>query len=323
MSSENPFVDPARPYEQFQASRTITSITSPRKPAGGISKSLNLSDENPFSSTYGRYQYPTQIDPSKRITNQMSTVPSNDNKSLNLSDENPFQPRYGRYHYPSQVDPQKRITELPKPIVPSIPLNDLADDNPFNSYQPTTIREYSIGGGSGSSSRHRSPTLSGPNGFSISTSIGEWVRNNPAPLSYRPIQVQRPPQDFYARSETVTSAPYVPPSSQSREPSPPSRLPSHKATPSLPMEKTSLNMSPENPFASTYGRYHYPSQDEIKSQKRVHERPFNRPVESPPIREKRSPPQATTTLAEHPDTEKKETVTGKGLTKFARFDVDL
>ena len=53
MSSENPFIDPARPYEQYNTPRSVTSITSPPKSGGGLNKtSLNLSDENPFHSIY-------------------------------------------------------------------------------------------------------------------------------------------------------------------------------------------------------------------------------------------------------------------------------
>lgn len=319
MSSENPFYDPARPYEHFNTHRSITSIASPSKSRGEISKSLNLSDENPFSSTYARYQYPTQVDSSKRITNQTAAVRSTDNKSLNLSDENPFFSTYGRYHYPSQIDSQKRITESTKPLQPVLPLNDLSDDNPLNTYRPLTIREYSMGPSSSASGTNNGT-------LTFSTSIGEWVRNNPAPLSYRPIQVQRPPNDYYNRNDFSTSSPYVPTSSntQSRQSSSPSRFASVKISPSTPLEKTSLNMSPENPFADTYGRYYYPSADEIKAQKKSTERTFSRPSESISGREnRRTPPINNNSMTEYPETEKKDPGKGKANTKFTRFDIDL
>jgi hypothetical protein len=312
MSSENPFCDPARPYEQLNSARTITSITSPPKNGSGINKSNNLSDENPFNAIYSNYRYPSQIDPSKRITNQATFIRSTDNKSLNLSDANPFHPTYGRYHYPSQIDPQKRITELPKPAGPLVPKIDLSDNNPFSNYRSSPIREYSSGDGGGVSS--------------FPTSISDWTRNNPAPLSYRPIQVQRPPPDYYTQSESSNTSSYVPPVSpprQKRQPSlsPPPRVQSQKATSSAPSGKTSLNMSPDNPFAEAYGRYHYPSNEEIKAQKRTNER-NTRFIEQPSINDNRQTQTTTVNSTnEYAEAEKKEMTSGKGNTNFARFDV--
>ncbi|CAF0721080.1 unnamed protein product [Rotaria sp. Silwood1] len=318
MSSENPFYDPARPYEQLNSSRKITSVVSPPKSNTGINKSLNLSDENPFHAVYGVYRYPSQIDPSKRITNQTANIRSTDNKSLNLSDDNPFHSTYGRYHYPSQVDPTKRITELPKPTVPLIPTNDLSDDSPFSTYRPSLIREYSTNGvGNGLNS--------------LTTSIADWTRNNPAPLSYRPIQVHRPPSDFYSRNESSNKSSYVPPVSPPRQqrqisPPPPPLLSTRtnsqtqKINSSAPLDKTSLNMSPDNPFAETYGRYYYPSQEQIKAQKRTNER-NTRLTEQQSFTENNRPTQITNQMTENPETEKKDINSGKGNNKFTRFDV--
>ncbi|CAF1282639.1 unnamed protein product [Rotaria sordida] len=269
MSSENPFCDPARPYEQLNSPRKITSIVSPPKSSSGINKTLNLSDENPFHAVYGVYRYPSQTDPSKRITNQATNIRSTDNKSLNLSDDNPFNSTYERYHYPSQVDTKKRITETPKTTVPLIPTSDLSDNNPFSTYRPSLIREYSTNG-------------LGNRVNSVSTSIADWTRNNPAPLSYRPIQVHRPPSNVYNHNETSNKSSYIPPISpprQQRQLSPPPPPPpslstrtqslTQKVISSAPLSKTSLNMSPDNPFAQAYGRYYYPSPEEIKAQKRT------------------------------------------------------
>ncbi len=326
MSSENPFHDPARSYEQLNSTRTITSITSRPKNIGSINKSLNLSDENPFHAIYGGYHYPSQVDPSKRITNQMTAIRSTDNKSLNLSDANPFHAIYGGYQYPSQIDPKKRITEIPKVSGPLIPTNDLPNNNSFSNYRPSLIREYSAGS-------------SGNGSNSFSTSIADWTRNNPAPLSYRPIQVQRPPPDFYNQNESSNTSSYIPPTSPPRQqrqlsPASPPRqqrqlsptLPSariqsqpQKKNSSAPLNKTSLNMSPDNPFAETYGRYYYPSSEEIKIQKRANER-NNHFIEQPSIPDNRTM-QPTNQTTEYPETENKDNNTGKGNTKFTRFDV--
>lgn len=318
MSSENPFCDPARPYEQFQTTRTITSITSAPKNPAGVNKTLNLSDENPFHAIYGTYRYPSQIDPSKRITSQAVALRSTDNKSLNLSDENPFYSTYGRYQYPSQVDSQKRITELPKASAPLIPNNDPSDNNPFNAYRPSLIRQYSAG---------LSMNENGSNSFS--SSIADWERTHPAPLSYRPIQVQRPPPEFYTQNESSNVSSYIPPSSPPRQqrqlspmgpPSSQARIQSQPQKPqsSAPLDKNSLNMSPDNPFADTYGRYYYPSSDEIKAQKQTSDR-STRFSEQQPQSTNRTM-QSTNPKTEYPEAEKKESSAGKGNNKFARFD---
>ena len=312
MSSENPFVDPARPYEHFKSPRTVTSITSPPKTgSGGIVKSLNLSDENPFFSTYSRYQYPAQIDPTKRITTLGAGSRSIDTKSLNLSDENPFFATYARYQQPSTNETQKKITETPKISVPLNQINDFSDENRLNTHRPLTIREYSMSGisiaGSGSTTINPSPTFS--------TTIGDWIRSHPAPLSHRPIEVRRPPQDFYGRNPLANSSTNL---LSARQSPPTARITPQRNHPTSPLEKTSLNMSPENPFADTYGRYHYPSADEIKTQKRVIER-STRPLESLSGRENRM----TTSINEPIENEKKEITSGKGGSKFTRFDIDL
>lgn len=314
MSSENPFYNPARPYEQLHSSRSITSITSAGRNTGGINKSLNLSDENPFHAIYGGYRYPSQIDPTKRITNQNGPIRSIDNKSLNLSDENPFFSTYGRYQYPSQTEPQRRTSEIPKASVPLIPSSELSDTNPFSTYRPSLIREYSDG-------------MNGTGLSSLSTSIADWTRNNPAPLTYRPIQVKRPPPEFYTQKESSNTPSYVPPASpprQQRQVSPVASPP--KASPqvqkinsaALP-DKTSLNMSPDNPFADTYGRYYYPSMEEVKAQKRVTERSA-RLTEQKPIRDNRTSEQINP-MTEYSERETKETTTSKANGKFTRFDV--
>ncbi len=303
MSNENPFYDPARPYEQHNTPRTVTSITSQPKSGGSVNKSLNLSDENPFHSVYGGYHYPSQIDPTKRITTQNSAARSTDNKSLNLSDENPFFSTYGRYHYPSQIDPAKRITEIPKAAAPLLPSNHLSDENPFSNYQPSTLREYSSGGG-------------GSNSYSSGNT--NWNRNyDPAPLSHRPVQAQ----NNYNQQPPSSFRPPSPPSPPSPPP-PPARAQPQRSNPSAPLDKTSLNMSPDNPFASTYGHYHYPSPEEIKAQKRASER-NNRFADQPPANNNRPAQQAPNQMTEYPEAEKKEVVAGKGNTKFTRFDVNF
>ena len=316
MSSENPFHDPARSYEQLNTPRTRSSIVSPPRNTSGVNKTLNLSDENPFHAIYGGYHYPSQIDPSKRITNQSATIRSTENKSLNLSDENPFYSTYGRYHYSGQNDPQKRLTEIPKSSVPLIPTKALSDTNPFNNYRPSLIREYSAGNhGNGSNS--------------FSSSIADWERTHPAPLSYRPIQVQRPPPEYYSQSEPANVSSYIPPSSPPRQqrqlspilppPAPRIQSQSQKPNSTAPLDKTSLNMSPDNPFADTYGRYYYPSTEEIKIHKRTNER-STRIIDQPPVNNNRII-QSTNQMGEYPETEKKDGNIDKNNTKFARFDV--
>jgi hypothetical protein len=301
MSSENPFIDPARPYEQYNTPRTVTSITSQPKSGGSVNKTLNLSDENPFHNIYGGYRYPAQIDPSKRITTQNTAVRSSDNKSLNLSDENPFYSTYGRYYYPSQIDPQKRITEIPKAAGPLVPTNEMSSENPFNNYQPSTYREYSNSGGGGSNS--------------YSSTNTDWNRNNNSTsLSSRPIEPQKPSQNNYNQQQSSSIR-------QTSPPSPP-RIQPQKPNPSAPLDKTSLNMSPDNPFAETYGRYHYPSSEEIKTQKRANER-NNRFGDQQPVNNNNRPVQPTNQMTEYPETEKKEFISGKGNTKFTRFDVNF
>ena len=314
MSSENPFYNPARPYEQVHSARSITSITSAGRNGGGINKSLNLSDENPFHAIYGGYRYPSQIDPTKRITNPNAPIRPIDNKSLNLSDENPFFSTYGRYHYSSQIEPQRRISEIPKASAPLIPSNELSDNSPFSTYRPSLIREYSDG-------------ISGNGSNSFPTSIADWTRNNPAPLTYRPIQVKRPPPEFYTQKESLNTSSYVPPASPPRQqrqispvPSPPKAPPQvQKVNSAAPLDKTSMNMSPDNPFANTYGRYYYPSPEEIKAQKRATERAA-RSTEQKLIKDNR-PSEQINQMTEHPDTENKGTTASKANGKFARFDV--
>lgn len=296
MSNENPFIDPARPYEKHNTPRTVTSITSAPKTGGSINKTLNLSDENPFYSTYGRYQYPSQIDPTKRITNQGAGARSIDNKSLNLSDENPFYSTYGRYHYPSQIDPAKRITEIPKAAGPLVPTNDMSDENPFNnSYRPPpTYRDYS--------------------------------NADPAPVSYRSMQNQRPPQNNYNQQPPPPSyRPRTPPSPS--PPPPPARIQPQKPPSNAPLDKTSLNMSPDNPFAATYGQYYYPSPEEIKAQKRATDRNTRfaeqQPVNNNNNNNNRPVHPQNNQMTEYPEAEKKEVMQGKGNTKFTRFDVNF
>ncbi|CAF3378152.1 unnamed protein product [Rotaria socialis] len=318
MSSENPFYDPARSYGQLNSPRKITSIVSPPKSGSGISKSLNLSDENPFHAIYGNYHYPTQVDPSKRITPQATTIRSTDNKSLSLSDDNPFHSSYERYRYPSQVDPQKRITETPRPVVPLIPIHDLSDDSPFSTYRPSLIREYSTN------------NFGNPSN-SVATSIADWIRNNPAPLSYRPIQVQRPSSDLHPRNDSFKKPSYVSPLSAPRQQQRPSSPPiptfartqsqpqPQKVNSSAPLDKNSLNMSPDNPFSDTYGRYHYPSSEEVKAQKRVNERNTRLPEQKSTIDNRTT--QITNQYSEYPEPEKKETASDKANNKFTRFDI--
>ena len=80
-------------------------------------------------------------------------------------------------------------------------------------------------------------------------------------------------------------------------------------------------MSPDNPFAATFGRYYYPSNDEIKAQKRDGER-RTRFAQAPAIDEHRTAQQSNR-MSEYPDTATKEMISGKGGTKFTRLDIDL
>lgn len=292
MSNENPFIDPARPYEQYHTPRTVTSITAQAKSTGSFNKTLNLSEENPFHSVYGGYHYPSQIDPAKRITTQTSSKVSTENKSLNLSDENPFFSTYGRYHYPSQIDPQKRITEMPKAPAQLSHTNESSDDNPFNNYRPQTFREYTSGGGGGSSLYSARGSNNPP--------------PPPPPPSYRPVQPPPPPQNHY-----------------NREPSPPPRPQPQRANPSAPMDKTSLNMSPDNPFAQAYGQYHYPSSEEIKAQKRSNERSARFADQQPVHNNNNRSAPPSNQMTEYPEMEKKDVVSGKGNSKYTRFDLDF
>jgi hypothetical protein len=294
MSNESPFYDPARPYEQYNTPRKVTSITSQPKPTGEFNKTLNLSDDNPFHTIYGGYHYPSQIDPAKRITTQQAAVRSTDNKSLNLSDESPFFATYGRYHYPSQIDPQKRITEMPKAAGPLMQTNEMSNENPFSNYQPP-------------------PAYRGNNG-----SNNDWNRNNdPAPLSYRPIQVQRPQQSYQNQQP---SSSFRPPSPPAPPPPPPARIQPQKPNPSAPLDKTSLNMSPDNPFAASYDQYYYPSAEEIKAQKRQRQQQ----QQQPPINHNNNRSvQPSNQMTEYPESEKKDVIQGKGNTKFTSFEVNF
>ena len=308
MSNESPFHDPARGYEQYNAPRTITSITAPPKGDGGLNKTLNLSEESPFHAVYAGYHYPSQIDPTKRITNQNSGARSTDNKSLNLSDENPFHSIYGGYHYPSQIDPAKRITEMPKAAGPLSATNDMSRENPFNPYRPPSPRNH--------------PPGPAPNSYPSNND--NWDRNNNMgqPLNrYNQGQNQPPPSlpqqpNYYNQPQSSSMRPPSPPVHQ-----PPARPQTQKANPSAPLDKTSLNMSPDNPFASTYGQYHYPSPEEIKAQKRAAEH-INRYGDKQPVNNNRPGPPANQ-MTEYPETEKKDIVAGKGNTKFSRFDVNM
>ncbi|UJR26267.1 hypothetical protein I4U23_007607 [Adineta vaga] len=327
MSSENPFVDPARPYEHYSATRTITSITSPRKSEGSVNKSLNLSDENPFFSIYGNYRYPSQNDPSKRITSQNTTPRSIDSKSLHMSDQNPFTSSYERYQPSTQSNLQKRFSEIPPLTGSSLPSNGLSHSSSFSSYRPSLIRQYSAGD-IGSELNLRLNLNSTSNSNQITTSIADWTRNNPAPLSYRPIHVQRPPAEYYNQNGSS----YIPPPSPPRQQSLPQQQPlsprpspvissqvsSRKSNPSVPLDKTSLNMSPDNPFAPTYGRYYYPSPGEIKTHRRESERTV-RFADEVNVNESRS----TNSNIDQSETEKKEVISDKGKSKFTRFDITL
>ncbi|CAF0833462.1 unnamed protein product [Adineta ricciae] len=307
MSNESPFHDPARRHEQYNAPRTVTSITTPPKGDGGLNKTLNLSEESPFHAVYAGYHYPSQIDPTKRITNQNSGARSTDNKSLNLSDENPFHSIYGGYHYPSQIDPAKRITEIPKAGGPLSATNDMSRENPFNSYRPPSPRNY--------------PPGPAPNSYPSNND--NWDRNNnmgqPA-NRYSQGQNQPPPPpqqpNYYNQPQPSSMRPPSPPVHQ-----PPVRPQPQKANPSAPLDKTSLNMSPDNPFASSYGQYHYPSPEEIKAQKRAAEH-MNRYGDQQPVNSTRPGPPANQ-MTEYPETEKKDVMVGKGNTKFSRFDVNM
>ena len=298
MSNENPFYDPGRSsYEPMNSSRSSVSITAQAKSGGSVNNTLNLSDESPFHSVYGGYHYPAQIDPAKRITTQNTAVTrSTDNKSLNLSEENPFFSIYGGYHYPSQIDPSKRITEMPKAAGPLMPTNNMSNDNPFNPYQAPPARHQMRPMNDGPPPvRHQSRPMN----------------DGPPPLSYRPMPVQHPAENYYD--------PPAPPPPVRRTQSPPA-VRNQPAKPSGPLDKTSLNMSPDNPFAEAYGNYHYPSSEEIKAQKRANnrineQRAFN---ESRPVG-----PAASNPMTEYPEPEKKDIISGKGQTKFTRFDVNF
>jgi hypothetical protein len=300
MSNGSPFNDPARSNEQYNTPRTITSITNPPKGDGGLNKSLNLSDENPFHTVYGGYHYPSQIDPSKRITTQNTANRSTENKSLNLSDESPFFSTYGRYHYPSQIDPQKRITEMPKAAAALAATNDMSENNPFNNYQQPPPREYS-------------------------SQIADWNRNNPAPPSYRPVQTQQPPPNHYNQQEPPSFQPPNPPhyQQQQQQQQPPAsvRTQSQKPNSSGPQDKTSLNMSPDNPFSQSYGQHHYPSSDEIRSQKKSNERNA-RFAEQQPVNNNRTA-QPSNQMSEYPEAEKSDVTSGKGNSKFTSFEVNF
>ncbi|UJR22755.1 hypothetical protein I4U23_025787 [Adineta vaga] len=291
MSNESPFHDPARRYEQSNAPRTVTSITSPPKGDGGTNNTLNLSEESPFHDVYGGYHYPTQVDPTKRITQQSSAARSTDNKSLNLSDESPFFSTYGRYHYPSQIDPQKRITEMPKAAAPLSSTNAMSNENPFSNYSAGP----------------------GPDPYSSGNNYSGPPPPPPHPNRYN--QGQNPPPNYYNQPQPSSMRPPSPPVQQS---SARPQLP--KVNPSAPQDKTSMNMSADNPFAATYGQYHYPSADEIKSQKKANDR-MNRYGDQQPVNNNRPGPSANNQMSEYPETEKKEIISGKGNTKFARFDV--
>ncbi|CAF1156127.1 unnamed protein product [Adineta steineri] len=321
MSSENPFVDPARPFEHFSSPRSITSITSPRKNDGSLNKSLNLSDENPFHAIYGNYRYPVQIDPSKKITSQSTANRSIDSKSLHMSGENPFSKTYERYQQPTQTSPPKYIPEIPKVTESYTSSNGLSHSNSFSSYRPSLIRQYSAGD-------------IGLGFNSISTSIADWERNNPAPLSYRPIPVQRPPPEYYSYNKSSYNPPSSPPRQQQQQQVPPLQLSPRSVAPltstsfqvkkpnmSAPLDKTSLNMSPDNPFASTYGRYYYPSPEEIKSQKRESERTV-RFADEVPTNENRTT-QSINQITERSEPEKKDVNTGKSKMKATRFDIEF
>lgn len=310
MSNESPFHDPARRYEQSNSGHRQASITAPPKGDGGTNKTLNLSEESPFHNVYGGYHYPSQIDPTKRITTQGSAARSTDNKSLNLSDESPFYSTYGRYHYPSQIDPQKRITEMPKGGGPLSATNEMSNENPFSNYRPPSPRNYGAGPGPNA---YGPPPPGNPN----------WDRNNydqQGPSSYRPQPGQGPPPNFYNQQQ--------PPPASMRPPSPPAQQPParpqpQRANPSAPQDKTSLNMSPDNPFASTYGQYHYPSAEEIKAQKRAGERANRFGDQPPPGNNRAGPPPPGNQMTEYPEAEKKDVIAGKGNTKFSSFEVNF
>jgi hypothetical protein len=299
MPSQGSFYNSNRAHEQMNVPRTNASVTAQAKTAGGFNKTLNLSDENPFHTVYGGYHYPSQIDPSKRITTQNTANRSTENKSLNLSDESPFFSTYGHYHYPSQIDPQKRITEMPKAAAPLMPTNETSNENPLQHYQAASVQTYAN---------------SGYTSYPYSTPADNWNRNGPAPGSYRPMPVQ---SDYYAGPPPNASQFQQAPTPPAPPPAPaPVQAP--KPAASAPLDKTSLNMSPDNPFASTYGAYHYPSNDEIKSQKRMNER-----NQRPPEAHARPAAPVSNQMTEYPETEKKEIISGKGKTSFSRFDVNF
>ncbi|CAF1212293.1 unnamed protein product [Adineta steineri] len=304
MSNESPFHDPARRHEQVNPSRRITSTASSSKDSGESNKTLNLSEESPFHSIYSGYHYPSQIDPTKRITTQNAGARSTDNKSLNLSDESPFFSTYGHYHYPSQIDPQKRITEMPKSSGSLGQTNEMSNENPFSNYRPPSPRNYAPG--------------PGPNSYSPpNNDSNRNYNNNPVPTPYRSNQEQQPPPNYYNHPQPSSMRPPSPPVSQ-----PPVRPPAQKPNPSGPQDKTSLNMSPDNPFAATYGGYHYPSAEEIKAQKRSNERNA-RFADQQPVNNNRPGGQPSNQMSEYPEAENKDVIAGKGNTKFTRFEVNF
>jgi hypothetical protein len=311
MSNENPFYDPARSYEQRQRTDSIVSHVLPMKSTAEIHKRLQLSDENPFHSNNTHYQYPAHIDPSIRIIDQATVIRPVDSKSLNFSNENPFYSNHGHEQRSSRMDTDRRTTGLPNVFAPLFANNYMSDVKPFSFYQPSTIREYSTG------------TVASVNRMSskpFSTSIGDWVRNNPAPLSYRPIQVVRPFDEFRNRKDIPTEKLYVPPVSQSREPIvSTARLPTTRSNVTAPLEKTSLNMSPDNPFTQAFGRYHYPSVEEVKAKKRTYERANQHAS----VREKPITQTTIEPLTAYSPNENKDIVKGKAKSQYARFDIDI
>lgn len=308
MSHERDFRDPVRPHEHTNSPRTVPSITAHPKTGGAVSNSMNLSEENPFQSVYGGYHYPSQIDPNKRITTQNTAPRSTENKSLNLSDESPFFSTYGRYHYPSQIDPQKRITEMPKAAGPLMHTNNMSNENPFSGHRPPPPQQHPSGG-------YGSDPYSAPN--------NDWNRNNdPGQASYRSMPAQRPPPTHYDQPSYPPARAPSPPRLQ-RPPSPPTRVQAHKPASSGPMDKTSMNMSPDNPFASDYSQYHYPSPEEVKAQKRSGERNARFAEQQPPAGNRPRPPPSNNQMTEYPETAKSDVTTGKGNSKFTSFEVNF
>ncbi|CAF0797718.1 unnamed protein product [Didymodactylos carnosus] len=324
MSSQSPFFDPARSYEQTNNySRTSSSITAQPKSGGSVNKTLNLSSENPFHDVYGGYQYSARIDPTKRITSQSTAVRSTDNKSLNLSDENPFFSIYGGYHYPSQIDPSKRITELPKQAGQLEKTNDLSSENPFSNYRPVN-RNYNSASIPSSSFQNATPDWNRNNLISNRSydsnnnmpRYGSYTETNP-PDSYR-----SPPPDSFTPKRTVPDTTMY----KTESPLPNERrLPQPVKPKDAPADKNSLNMSPENPFAATYGQHYYPSNDEIKAQKRQERNVRFADESNQRASSVAAPPQQQqkSMMSEYPEEESKDIIQGKGKTKFTRFDVNF